>query len=301
MGNATKTLNRSNSINLRTVPRVFVKTSVFLFIIVVGILSSILLKILLIPFKENIFIAINTKYTIYPLSKILLFIIGVSIKINSTVPKQDTIFVSNHWGYLDSLTLMALSPCMVLSNTSIRNMFLIGKVMELMGFLFIDRINNNTIPDIIDKSTFLLNETQLNLVFFPEGGTNDGIHFRPFSTSFFQIGLNTHYDIQPLTINILEINGSKVNDKNIDLISMSIFGLQKGTVIYENPEKFGISKIIEEKRTILEPKIKYEVSKGLNQKEANKLRERYKKTIEKINKYPKTMNFFREQDRKSVV
>jgi len=216
MVNSTKILNQLDSNSPRTVLRVLIKSIVFLFIIIVGILSSILLKTFLMPFRKNIYIAINTKYIISPISKILLFIIGVSIKINNTVPKQDTIFVSNHWGYLDSLTLMAFSPSMVLSNTSIKNMFLIGKIMELMGFLFIDRTKNATIPDIIDKSTILLNETQLNLVFFPEGGTNDGIHCLPFSTSFFQIGLNTHYDILPLTINILEINGSEVTDKNIN-------------------------------------------------------------------------------------
>lgn len=86
----------------------------------------------------------------------------------------------------------------------------------------------------------------------------------------------------------------KNNEKNIDLVSFSVFGLQKNTFIYNNPEKFGIIKITEEKRTVLEPKISYETSKGLSQKEANKLRDNYKKTIEKINKYPKTMNFFRE-------
>ncbi len=86
----------------------------------------------------------------------------------------------------------------------------------------------------------------------------------------------------------------KNNNKNIDLVSSSIFGLQKDTVIYNNPEKFGIKKIIEEERTVLAPKISYEVKKGLTQKQAAKLRENYKKTIENINKYPKTMNFFRE-------
>lgn len=86
----------------------------------------------------------------------------------------------------------------------------------------------------------------------------------------------------------------KKNNKNIDLVSSSIFGLQKDTVIYNNPEKFGIKKIIEEERTVLGPKISYEVKQGLTQKQAVKLRENYKKTIEKINKYPKTMNFFRE-------
>ena len=215
---STKKQKQSNGISLRVITRILVKTLVFLFIIIVGVLSSILLKILFLPFRNYIFIAINTKYIINPVSKILLRVFSVSIRINNTVPKNDTIFVSNHWGYLDSLTLMALSPCMVLSNTSIRNMFLIGKVMELMGFLFIDRTKNTTIPNIIDKTTLMLNETKLNFVFFPEGGTNDGIHFRPFSTPFFQIGLNTHYNILPLTINILEINGSLVNDKNIDRV-----------------------------------------------------------------------------------
>jgi 1-acyl-sn-glycerol-3-phosphate acyltransferase len=215
---STKILSQYNDISLRTVPRVLIKTLVFLFIIIVGILSSILLKILFLPFRKYRFVAINTKYIINSVSKILLRIFGVSIRINNTVPKNDTIFVSNHWGYLDSLALMALSPCMVLSNTSIKNMFLIGKVMELMGFLFVDRARNTTIPNIIDKTTLILNETKLNFVFFPEGGTNDGVQMRSFSTSFFQIGLNTHYDIQPLTINILEVNGSKVTDKNIDYV-----------------------------------------------------------------------------------
>jgi len=86
----------------------------------------------------------------------------------------------------------------------------------------------------------------------------------------------------------------KKNDENIDLVSVSIFGLQKGTEIYNNPEKFGIKKIIEEERTILEPKITYEVESGQTQAEAARLRKRYKRTIEKINKYPKLMNYFRE-------
>ncbi len=89
--------------------------------------------------------------------------------------------------------------------------------------------------------------------------------------------------------------------KNIDLVSSSIFGLQKDTVIYNNPEKFGIKKIIEEERTVLGPKISYEVKQGLTQKQAVKLRENYKKTIENINKYPKTMNFFREHMFNSIT
>jgi len=86
----------------------------------------------------------------------------------------------------------------------------------------------------------------------------------------------------------------KDNDEYIDLVSVSIFGLQKDSQVYKNPKKFKITKIIEEQRTVLEPRLTYEVSSGLTNKEAIKLRNNYKKTIEKINKYPRKMNFFRE-------
>jgi radical SAM superfamily enzyme YgiQ (UPF0313 family) len=86
----------------------------------------------------------------------------------------------------------------------------------------------------------------------------------------------------------------KDNRESIDLVSTSVFGLQKGAPVFDSPSEFGITEIIEEKRTVLEPSIKYKVSKGLSQEEADKYRGRYKKTIEHINKYPKLMNFFRE-------
>jgi len=86
----------------------------------------------------------------------------------------------------------------------------------------------------------------------------------------------------------------KNNDKNIDLVSVSVFGLQKGTEIYNHPSEFGIKKVTEKERTVLEPKISYEVSQGLSQKEAAKLRDRHNRSVEKVNKYPDTMNFFRE-------
>jgi len=85
----------------------------------------------------------------------------------------------------------------------------------------------------------------------------------------------------------------KQNDAEIDLVSASVFGLQKNTLVYNHPEKFGIE-IFEKKRTLLEPAINYSVSKGLSQKEASALLKKHKKTIDKINKYPRSMNFFRE-------
>ena len=85
----------------------------------------------------------------------------------------------------------------------------------------------------------------------------------------------------------------KKNKENIDLVSTSIFGLQYGTHAYTNSEEFGIT-IIEEERTVLEPRLTYTVKNGLTQKEAARLKDNHRRTLESINKFPKNMNFFRE-------
>jgi radical SAM superfamily enzyme YgiQ (UPF0313 family) len=86
----------------------------------------------------------------------------------------------------------------------------------------------------------------------------------------------------------------KRNQECISLVSTTVFGLQEGTIMCRNPEEYGISDIIKEKRTLLEPKLSYKTKSGLTNEEAKELRKRYKRTIEKINKFPAKMNFFRE-------
>ena len=90
------------------------------------------------------------------------------------------------------------------------------------------------------------------------------------------------------------INFLTENKNNIDLISTSTFGLQKDTPIYNEPKQFNITKITETKRTVLEAKISYQTSSGLTQKEIKQLKKSNKHILEKINQFPKEMNFFRE-------
>ncbi len=80
----------------------------------------------------------------------------------------------------------------------------------------------------------------------------------------------------------------KRNSGFIDLVSVSTFGLQKGTPVYENFKDFGITKIIESERTVLDPKIDYVMDEKLD------VRSLKKKYPFDVNKYPKLVNFFRE-------
>src|SRR3989344_4606122 len=67
------------------------------------------------------------------------------------------------------------------------------------------------------------------------------------------------------------------NAEFIDLISPSIFGLQRGTIVYDNPALFGITQIEEEERTVLEPKVKY-VSSGMSLEQVKKMKKRDRKS-----------------------
>ncbi len=86
----------------------------------------------------------------------------------------------------------------------------------------------------------------------------------------------------------------KQNTSCYDLILTSIFGLQNGAPAFSRPEEVGITEIILQERTVLEPKVSYVTTSGLTQEEANHLRRAYKKSIDGQNTLPKAMNFFRE-------
>jgi len=90
------------------------------------------------------------------------------------------------------------------------------------------------------------------------------------------------------------INFLQKNKENIDLLSISTFGLQQGTPVFKNPEKFGVKKIQVLERKLLDPKITFETESGLKPEQLLELRKKYRHTLDQLNKYSVGMNFFRE-------
>jgi hypothetical protein len=92
------------------------------------------------------------------------------------------------------------------------------------------------------------------------------------------------------TINFLENNS-----ESIDLISTSVFGLQQGSKIFQNPNKFGVEDIKLEKRTYLSDKVDYQIIKGNSVSETKLLKKKYSSKINQINKIPKIIAACKEQ------
>lgn len=85
------------------------------------------------------------------------------------------------------------------------------------------------------------------------------------------------------------------NTMYIDLVSTSVFGLQKGSRIYSAQHAFGVSQILHTDRTMLGEKVSYEPAGGLSQDQAESIKKKYRGEINRINKVPKIINSCKEQ------
>lgn len=185
-------------------------------IIAVATSVTLLLRIVLFFLNKNNFVALNTHVIIHPTSKILIYILGIKIKIIGEILQKNALIVANHWGYLDSLCILATSPSIILSISNVGNVKVVGRILNIAGFPFIDRNNNKTIPPIIKYASDLLNTKKLNVGFFPEGKASDYRSIYQFKSSFFQIAKNVCCDVQPLTLQLTSINGEKIDGDNLD-------------------------------------------------------------------------------------
>ena len=87
----------------------------------------------------------------------------------------------------------------------------------------------------------------------------------------------------------------KKNKSVIYLVSPTVFGLQQGSRIYSEPERFGVKKIILTERTFLSDKVEYEPIAGMTQEDAQDFKYRHIREIRKLNKMPDVIVLCKEQ------
>jgi len=84
------------------------------------------------------------------------------------------------------------------------------------------------------------------------------------------------------------------NCKNVDIVSASVFGLQKGSYVYAHPEEFGVFGI-REHATPLGESISYKVMEGLSEKQTKVMKEDFAKELRELNQLPKIFCLLKEQ------
>ena len=189
---------------------------------------SFVLRILFLPLRRSFFLRWNTLLIIYPFARFLMRVLGTRMKIHGKIQHSNQLVVSHHQGVIDSLMLMALSPCMVISNSNIRNLRGIGWVMEQLGFEFVDRSKHRSIQEVMKPAVTKIAEAKINVGFFPEGQSNDGLEMLPFKSPFFQIALEAECDVQPLVFQYTKANGRPVSTQDMDVL---VYQQTQGSIV----------------------------------------------------------------------
>jgi len=197
--------------------------------------------------------------------------------IDDMIPKKRLVEISSRLKKLDVYWTCQLRPTLDLDKETLQILFDSGLRMIMWGI----ESGSDRILNLIDKGT-----TTEGIAKVLSDSHLVGIK----NVAYMIFGFPTEtYDEFKQTINFLT-----KEKENIDLVSTSIFGLQEGSLVFKNPSRYCVTKINLEKRTLLGPIITYEVSAGLSQEQAKRLQSRHQKSINKLNRFPKKMNFFRE-------
>lgn len=190
--------------------------------VVVLVSLSIILRVIFLLLPRHYFFRVNVRFIIYPFSKLLMRIVGVRLNVIGKIAKSNLLIVSNHQGIIDSLLHMALSPCMVISNTDIQNLKVIGKIMGLLGFVFVNRSRRKSIQELLAPTIKMITKSHVNMSFFPEGKSNDGVEIHQFKTPFFKIAIDSDSGVQPFAFKWTHANGSKLSKEQLQFFTYNV-------------------------------------------------------------------------------
>jgi len=224
----------------------------------------------------------NMKYSEYDLNDIKQTIINSKAKnfffIDDMISKKRLLDIAKTIGDLNVNWMCQLRPTIDLDKETLQRLFDSGMKVVIWGV----ESGNDRILKLIRKGT---NVKDVKVVL------NDSHNVGITNVLYIMFGFPTETEEEFMdTIDFLQEQSGLIS-----LISTSIFGMQKNTPIYKDPEKYGVIKIVEEKRTILEPKLTYSTQDGLTRNEVITLKRKNMNKIKCINKFPKDMNYFREQ------
>lgn len=126
--------------------------------------------------------------------------LGVDLRLHQKnikpLPKQ-YILVANHPSAFEDIGVPALFNVHPLAKMGVRNWFLLGKISEAAGTLFVKRDSKESRRAVVEKLIAKIKQGE-NVVIFPEGGCKGRRIFEEFQYGAFDISLRTGIPVLPV-------------------------------------------------------------------------------------------------------
>lgn len=135
--------------------------------------------------------------------KLALWLSGVRVRQvdrGYAVEHPTAVFVCNHVSNIDPPALfMALPRVAIILKRELRRIPLLGYVMEIGGFIYVDRQARGSRREALKKAVAAL-ESDISLLVFPEGTRSYDGRLLPFRPGPFTIAIEAQKPIVPITV-----------------------------------------------------------------------------------------------------
>lgn len=123
----------------------------------------------------------------------------LAVEVEGPVPSEPCLIVSNHLSYLDPLAIGQVLPLSAVAKSEITGWPAIGKVLDALGIVFVERGDPRSGAVALRKAMRVLGAGVPVLV-FPEGTTTPGDDVLPFSRGAFGIARLMRVPVVPATL-----------------------------------------------------------------------------------------------------
>lgn len=129
----------------------------------------------------------------------LLRVFGMRVRRVGTPLPGGTMFVANHLGWIDIVTLHSQHMMGLIAKAEIRGWPLIGWLAQAGESIFLQRGNQHSLTDVIAEMAARLRDGHAVGV-FPEAGTRDGRELGPFHARIFTAAVEADAPVQPVAL-----------------------------------------------------------------------------------------------------
>lgn len=135
--------------------------------------------------------------------------LGVRTQRTGALESGAVLYVANHLSWLDIPVLGGHLTGSFVAKAEVGTMPLVGSLANLQDTIYVDRSQRHRAASHADVIRQRL-ATGGNVILFPEGTSNDGVHILPFKSALFSVveGMEAEgFRVQPVTIAYTHLNG----------------------------------------------------------------------------------------------
>ncbi len=148
-------------------------------------------------------------------SRGVVAISAMRLEVVGKPPQPPFLLVSNHLSYMDIAAVRSqLSHGVFVAKSEVKDWFPLGKVINDMQTIFIDRNNRRDILRAGAEMISKLNEGE-GVIIFPEGTSTNGERVLPFNSSFLQFAAARSLPVSYLSINYRTRSGDPPASRSV--------------------------------------------------------------------------------------